>query len=542
MDLKTLNNVVSITKNEIYIIIFYSVIIGLLSLVLPIAAQGLVTIVSFGSLRQPLFILVFCVLILLVVSAVFRLLQNILLEIFQQRIFAVTALKIANRLPKLKLNKLKDYQPTELLNRFFDVITIQSSLADLLLNFTSLVLQGILGMILLAFYHPALLVFDIVYISLLLIAILVPFKSALKTAYVESNAKYDVVGWLEEMVRVPFLFHFQGAGIFGVKNADKKVTTYIKARKLHYKYLLQHLCGSYIIQILGSTSLLLVGGLLVLNNQMTLGQLVAAEIIVTSLGNSTIKISGFLQKTYDLLTAADKVNSLLTLPLESNNQNLSKDLICDKPFDAAPTINISNIDVFNDDKRLVQTNLTIEPNENVVFMGYKQRSANNLIASMMGLREPNHIEVRYNNIPVQYYSLKIFREMVCYINHPEIFTGSILENILVGRGDIALAAVMDMIKHFEFEDTINKLSGKLEYKICGTQHELSTVDILKIVLIRACLSKPHLMVIDGALDMLSVHDLNVIMPVLCANDKSWTLITTTNRSDIANYFSRRVNL
>lgn len=542
MDFKDLRQVLSITKNEIYIIIFYSMVIGLLSLVLPIAAQGLVTIVSFGSLRQPLFILVFAVFVLLIAAAIFRLLQNVLLEIFQQRVFAVSALNIANRLPKLKLYKIKDYQPTELLNRFFDVVTIQKCLADILLNFTSIILQSILGMILLAFYHPALLVFDIFYIFFLVLVVWLPFKPAMQTAYIESDAKYDVVSWLEEMVRVPFLFHFQGAGEFGVKKADQYVATYIKARKQHFYFLLQHLCTSYVIQIFGSTALLLVGGLLVLKNQMTLGQLVAAEIIVTSLGNSTIKLTGFLQKTYDMVAAAKKVNSLLTLPIESHDKTLDKDIIVSKPFNEAPVININNLDIIDTDKSTKTVSLVIEPRQNIVFMGYKQKVANNLVGSMLGLREPNHIEVKYNNIPVQYYSLKAFREMICYINHPEIFNGTIMENILVGRKDISLARIMEIVKHLDFEETINKLEDKLEHHIGGMQHSLSNIDLLKVCLIRACISHPSLLVIDGSLDILASHDIKIILPYLCRADKSWTLIATTNRAEIAEYFDKRIAL
>lgn len=542
MELRKFLDIVSISRNEIYIIIFYSFAIGLLSLALPIAAQGLVTIVSFGAIRQPLFVLTFAVLILLISSGVFRLLQSILIEVFQQRLFAVSALKIAERLPKLQLKILTDYHGTELLNRFFDVITIQKNLSDILLNFTGIVLQSILGMLLLAVYHPALLVFDIIYILLLSVVIIFPFKLALASACQESNAKYDVVAWLEEMVRVPYVFHFQGNATFGIEKADQITSEYIRARQNHYKYIFQHLTGTYVIQAIGLTSLLLVGGLLVLNNQMTLGQLVAAEIIVSSIGSSTIKMGIFLEKIYDLLAATEKVHTLLTLPTEIDSKHEYKSVAIRSSFESAPSLEVSNLVITDTNNQTQRLNFSVKSLESIAFVGYKPGGKSKLIQCLIGLHEPVTGEIYYNNIPLKYYSLKAFRKNVSYIHEIEMFDGTILENILVGRSNIPLDNIIKLINLLHLDVAINKLDDKLDSHIGCFHQPLSSVERMKIMFIRAFISQPYLLVIDGALDIFSQEDLEVVLQLLNQPDKPWTLLVTTRRQDVAKYFERRIFL
>lgn len=539
MELNKLSRVISISKNEIYIIIFYSLAIGFLSLALPIAAQGLVTIVSFGSVRQPLFILTFAVFILLTISSVFRLLQSILAEVFQQRLFATTSLRVAERLPKLQFRTLADYHGTELLNRFFDIVTIQKSLADILLNSTGIVLQSILGLILLAFYHPALLVFDIIYIIALTLVIAIPFRHALATAYAESNAKYEVAAWLEEMARVPYVFHFQGNNQYGIEKADDVTSHYIKSRQQHFKQLLKHLVGTYIINVLASTSLLFVGGLLVLNNQMTLGQLVAAEIIVTSLGSSTVKIGRFLEKIYDLFAATEKVHSLLDLPIETEKTKELKSLAVRNMFTTAPMIEGNNILLT---PNLEPLSFRIAPAESIALISFTPAGKSKLLQCLLGLREPLQGEIKYNDVPLKYYSINAFRKRVSYINEIEIFDGTILENILVGRNDIPLNRVIELINALQLDKTINLLPDKIDSYIGGYQQPLSSVERMKIMFLRSYLSNPYLIVVDGAFDIFSREDLMVVLALINQPQKQWTLIASTRREDVANLFEKRITL
>lgn len=539
MDTKKLTDVLSISKNEIYIVIFYSFAVGLLSLVLPIAAQGLVTIVSFGSVRQPLFILTFAVFVLLTISAVFRILQSILAETFQQRLFVMISLKVAERLPKLQMKTLRDYHGTELLNRFFDVVTIQKSLADILLNSGGIILQSILGMILLAFYHPALLVFDIIYIIGLVIAVMLPFRSAEATAYKESDAKYEVAAWLEEMARVPYVFHFQGNGRYGIEKADEVTANYIMARQSHYKVILQHLCGTYFIQVIASTALLFVGGLLVLNNQMTLGQLVAAEIVVTSLGSSTTKIGRFLEKIYDLLAATSKVHTLLTLPIDTDNNKEIKSLAIKSPFESAPSIEVNDLKFSNNLKPI---SFTIQPAESLVFLSFTPAGKSRLLNSLLGLDEFLEGDIKYNNVPLKYYSINAFRNRISYVHGIDLFDGSILDNILVGRKDVPLDKVIELVNHLQLDRTINMLPDKLESYIGGYSQPLSTVERMKIMIMRSYISNPYLIVIDGALDIFSREDLMLVLSLMNQPQKKWTLIVTTQREDVAHHFNNRIEL
>ncbi len=274
---------------------------------------------------------------------------------------------------------------------------------------------------------------------------------------------------------------------------------------------------------------------IVLNNQMTLGQLVAAELIVTALGSSTIKIAQFMEKIYDIFAASEKVHFLLTLPVEANNKLANKDVQVTKPLESPPLIELVEPHMNNG------APIVIMPYENMVFYGKKDNGISTLIQSLLGVRDSHGDAIKYNHIPLKYYSIQAFRKHVSYIKNADMFDGTILENIIMGRENIPINKIMELIKLFKLDDAINKLELKLESWVGGFHQPLSSVELMKVVLIRACLANPYLMVIEGALDIFSIEDLNIIVPYLARIDKSWTLIVTTTRQEVVNYFKNRID-
>ncbi len=536
--LKKIMEITHLGKNEISLIIIYSITYGLFSLVVPITAQALVNIVSFGSIRQPLFILALLVFILLTTAAVVRILHLILIENIQQHLFAYCSLAIAKLIPQWSQSVFDQYRGTEMMNRFFDVFTIQKSLANILISAISVALQVILGMILLATYHPLLLLFDIGLTIAIMLTVFIPWRQGILSAEEESNHKYYVAGWLEEIARIVQLFKFSNYAEHAYDIADDKISAYIIARQKHFHSLMKHTISGHIIQVVATSSLLLLGGLLVIKNQLTLGQLVAAEIVVTAMGVNISKFGKYFENIYDLVAATQKLNFLLTLPKENL---LPSDYPSNIP--SPPKIEIKNLNSYSEKKFhvLKDINFTIQSNERCVIHGAFGSGKSLLLQILLGLKEPSSGEVLYNNIPIREYPLNSLRLKTIYMKGIQLYDGSIIENLCIGK-EIPIEKIRETLARFDLSEAISRLESGIYTKISGTQSALSTIELQKLMLVRAALAKPYFLILDEVLDLLPEISLKKVVDTIFSDEYHWTVIATTRRADISEKFSRRILL
>ncbi|MGE0756674.1 MAG: ABC transporter transmembrane domain-containing protein, partial [Pirellulaceae bacterium] len=301
---------------DVCIVAVFSVAVGVLSLATPLAVEALVNTVSFGRLLQPLFVLCLLLLAFLGFAAALRTLQAYVAELIQRRLFVRIVGDLAYRLPRVERSAFDDIHAPELLNRFFDVMTVQKSAALLVLDGMTIVLQVLIGMTVLAFYHPALLGFDVLLLVGTLFAVLVLGRGAVRTAIEESKSKYAVAAWLEELAQFSNTFKGAGGTRHAFETADALAANYVSARRAHFRVLMRQIVFALGMQAVCGSVLLALGGWLVIRAQITLGQLVAAELIVAVIVGSIAKFGKHMESFYDLLAAVDKIGHLLDLPIE----------------------------------------------------------------------------------------------------------------------------------------------------------------------------------------------------------------------------------
>ena len=295
-------------RRELWIVVIYALVLGSVSLAVPVAAQSLVNTVAFGSVLQPLVALTILLLGVLTFAGVLGVLETYVVEVLQRRVFVRVADDFGRRIPSVRADVLDKKFGPELVNRFFDVLTIQKSLSGLLLDGLTIALQTIIGMILLGFYHPLLLAFDVVLVVLLSL-VLVLGRGAVATGLKESSAKYKTAAWLEDVSRASHLFRGVKAQQYAAQRTEMLCRDYLSARKRHFRILLRQITGGFGLQIVAMVALLGVGGWLVIDRQLTLGQLVAAELVIASIGASFVKLGKNLEKLYDLNVGVMKVAS-----------------------------------------------------------------------------------------------------------------------------------------------------------------------------------------------------------------------------------------
>lgn len=303
------------TRDIVGLVVF-AVALGGLSLAVPVAVSVLVSTIALGSLFQPLVVLALLLFGVLVLSGTIWLLQAYAVELVARRVFVRIAEDFARRLPRLGAKAREQYDLRELTNRFFEVVGVQKALGPLLVGGLGLTLQVLAGMLLLAFYHPVLLAFDAVLVAMMLGVVLLG-RGAVTTAVAESNAKYRVAAELEELAARSAEVSSESRPAQASRRVDGLTRNYLAARREHYGKLLRQLVGGVAVQVLAMVGLLGLGGWLVMLGELTLGQLVAAEIVVGSVGLGFAKSGRYFEKVYDLLASLDKLGKVLDQPLDS---------------------------------------------------------------------------------------------------------------------------------------------------------------------------------------------------------------------------------
>lgn len=312
-------------KKDIGYIYLYALVTGVISLSLPLGIQAVFNLVSGGLVFSSVYVLIGLVIVGVLVSGLLMVGQMTLVEILQQRIFAKAAFEFTYRLPRIQPEALSGYYPPELMNRFFDVLTIQKGLPKLLIDLTAAVVQIFFGIILLSAYHPIFVGFGLFTILLIWLICWIYGPAAVKTSLNESKYKYKVVAWLEEIARE--LPAYRGESSGGtvaqkepINKMDDLVANYIQYRSEHFKVLRRFFYNGVAFKTIATGGLLVLGTLLVVGREMSLGQFVAAELVIVLITGSVDKLISGIDTVFDLVTAVEKIGTVTDMPLTYEEQ------------------------------------------------------------------------------------------------------------------------------------------------------------------------------------------------------------------------------
>jgi putative ABC transport system ATP-binding protein len=525
-------------RSDLWVIVIYSIAIGVLSLGVPIAVQSLVNNVGFGSLLQPIVVLTFLLLGALALSGGLKALQIRVLEYIQRRVFVKVAIELAQRLPRAKASAFDGSHGPELVNRFFDVLTVQKSGATLLLDGLSVVLQGTIGMLLLAFYHPLLLAFDVVLLAALLFIVLVLGRRGPATSIAESRSKYAVAAWLEELARHPHAFKAGGAQEYAIERADQLARRWVHNRKRHFGVVYRQTIGALILQALAAALLLGLGGWLVIERQLTLGQLVAAELVVGSVLAAASKLGKQLESYYDLLAAMDKLGHLFDLELEPEGGGSAPR----GPGGVAVRVRHLGFGYSEHNPVIDHLDFDLEPGERLAVVGRNGSGKSTLVDLLYGMRPPHHGSIEIDGVDVREISVEELRTIVAVVRGIELFSGSISDNVRLGRHHVSTADVRWALKTVGLWEDVLALPDGLDAQLQTGGSPLSLGQIRRLMLARAIASRPRLLVLDEAVDGIDGEAWDVVLAALLGGSQPWTVLCATHNAAVRERCGRELRL
>lgn len=514
---------------DIWIVLVFAFIVGLLMLATPIAVETLVNTVAFGRFFQPVIVLAIILLTFLAFSAAMKGLQTYVVELVQRRLFARVAGDLAYRLPRVRIEETENVYLPELTNRFFDIVTVQKVAAQLLLDGIGLVLTAAIGMAVLGFYHPWLLGFDVVMMASIAFIILVLGRGAISSAVKESKHKYYMASWLEDISRCPTVFRSAGGTSLALERADRLVHEYLEARQKHFGILMRQILFALGLQAVASTALLGIGGWLVISGQLTLGQLVAAELIVTVIVGAFAKLGKHMESFYDLLASVDKLGALFDLSTEHH------DGVLEVTTTAPAQVEIHNVEYKGKAGGKLARPMTImlEPGSSCALLGRSGSGKSTLVDMLFGLRRPTAGHITIDDFDPLDLRPDVLRNQVALVRRNEIFHGTLEENIHLHRPTVTSADVRHASEAVGLYENVLRLADGFDTKLLGDGAPLSGSQRDLLCLARCIAGRPRLLLVDGLFDSLSDEELEVALPYVLSPERDWTVVVTTGRRSIA---------
>jgi ABC-type bacteriocin/lantibiotic exporter with double-glycine peptidase domain len=534
--LQRFKNLVEVDKKDIYQILMYAILGGVISLSLPLGIQSIVNFLQAGKVSTSWIVLVIMVVIGVAFVGILKIMQYRITENLQQKIFVRSSFEFAYRFPKIKFNYLYNYSAPELANRFFDTLSVQKGFSKLLLDIFGAVLQILFGVILLSLYHPFFIFFGFIILATLYFIFKLNFTAGLETSLKESKYKYRVAHWIQEIARNHLSFKSKNVFEFSLQKNDKIVSKYLVQRENHFAILRRQFIQLTGFKVLVTAGLLIIGGILVLNQQMNIGQFVAAEIIILTIITAVEKLFSGLELFYDVLTSLEKLGTIVDMEIETEKPNPNYQIEDD------PIIIETNNVCFkfpDSESNVIQNiNLKIEPNDCVIIEGENGSGKTTLLRILSRLIEPSIGNVFINNINYKKFAVEEYQSKIGIITiNDTLFEGTILENITCKNPKITNQKLKEVTDNLDLTNYIKRLPLGFETRVYAEGKQINSSIIQKILLARCIINEPKILFLEEPLSKVDPKQSNQIIDYLTDKKHNWTLVIISQND----YWATKVN-
>lgn len=522
----------NLDRKDISAVYVFAILAGLVQLSLPLGIQTIIGFVMAGSLSTSIMILIVLVVAGTFLSGLLQVRQLQLIEKLKQKIFLRYALEFSNRLPHLNVERLDQYHLPEMVNRFFEIPSLQKGIEKVLLDIPTAVIQILFGLLLLSFYHPVFIAFGAILLACILLILRFTSQRGFSASLEASDYKYRVAAWLEEMARMIKSFKYARNSSIHIQKTDELIGGYLHARTGYFKILLTQAWSFISFKTLITAAMLLVGATLLVDQQINIGQFIAADIVIISIIASVEKLIGNLDRVYDSFTSIEKMN-LVTEAFTEKEGHLE---LADTKQGVRIDFEAVDFGYANSELVLNKANLRINPGELVLVSGASGSGKSSLLRLLTGAYRNFEGKVLIDGLPIGNYRLDSLRSQTgVLLNQQDIFQGSLFDNITMGDSSITAASILPLaaktgLIHFiqsnkeGFETMLDPLGKRLPQSI--RQH---------ILLTRALLGKSRLLLLEEPFQHLDPTQKTAMLEYLRKETNSTVIIICTNEQDTSVY-------
>lgn len=510
-------NLLKLERRDILQVLYYAVFAGIVSLTLPLGIQAIINLLQGAQVSTSWILLTVLVTIAVAFFGALQVLQLDIVENIQEKIFARASFEFIYKFPKIRVSELEGKYPPELSNRFFDVLTLQKGMEKLLLDFPAAVIQIIFGLVLLSIYHPFFIGLGILLVILLYVFFKFSVERAVNTSISESKSKYKVAFWIQQ-VAANYKTFKNTPNEYEQERNNELVEEYLDNRQKHFKIVksqFKQLVGFKVIITLG---LLLIGGLLVLNQQMNIGQFVASEIIIVLIINSIDKIGFSLETIYDVVTSVEKIDEVSSKKIDRKAKVNTTDLIVFPIETEDLEINFKSIN-----------NIRVEKGDLINLVG-NHLQIYDLFHFLGGMKRITRGKIYLDRKEISSINLDTYRSKIgLVLNSNYLFDGTIWQNLTLNNYSTSEKEVYDLLENFGVLEEIKHLPETINTYVFPGTKMLSHVLTQKICLIRVLLKSPELLLIEEEF-IFSDEDIQTLMSYAKANNITMLLASKERMS------------
>ena len=524
--LQRLGQLLHAERRDIELIYLYAILVGLFGLTVPLAVQGITQLVQGGLVLQPVILLILFAIAGTLGTGLIGLLQESVVETIQQRIFARLAFEFAYLVPRVRFEAAQASNLPLQMNRFFEAVLIQKSLSKLLLDVPTATLQVLFGLTLLSFYNPSFIVFALVLILGAYVIFRVTYARGLETSIMESVYKYNVLEWLQAMARSIAAFKFSSRSTLPLENMDSHVAHYLKYRRKHFKVLVTQSLSLIVFKTLLTGALLILGTTLVVDRSLSLGQFVAAELVIVTVLAGVEKLIRSLATIYDLLTSVEKVGHVMDLPVEevrglqlpestAGLAIVARGLSFTYPDQLSPT--------------LADIDLQIRAGDRIAVTGVDGSGQTTLLRVLGALHNDFAGSLTYDGVTLRSMNRAALREQIGQVlSTTDLFDGTIEENVSVGRRFVDRAAVLKALRDVDVDDVVQGMPRGIQTTITNGGSNLSSAVASKLLVAQGLAGQPRLLLLDDFFQNLDDAYRTRLIRLLTDRAKPYTVIAVSH--------------
>jgi len=511
-------------KRAVLQVFYYAIFAGLVSLSLPLGIQAIINLLQGAQVTTSWIVLVVLVTLGVAFVGVLQLMQMRIIETLQQRVFTRASFEFTYRFPKITMEELRHYYPPELANRFFDTLNVQKGLAKILVDIPAAVLQIVFALILLSFYHPFFIAFGLVLLILIYVVFKFTARKGMETSLQESKSKYKVAHWIQEVARTVISFKLSGKTNLALTKNDALVDTYLNSRESHFRILVIQFIQMIGFKVIVTAGLLTIGGALVLNQEMNIGQFVAAEIIILLVISSVEKLILGLESFYDILTSLEKIGQVVDKELESQT---GEEPVFKEDF----KIELDNVtyNVPQRDKNILENiTMQVHANTSTLIRGESGAGKSSLLRLFAGLIKPTKGTVFLDNFSLNNIHLNKYRGQIgMSLSDETPFEATLRENITFGDASLTDEDIFWAIEKVGLKTFVKEQPKGLHTIINPEGKQIAYTDAKKIILARAIVRKPRLLILEDPLDQFEFTEWEKVMNFLLDKSNNWAVIVVS---------------
>ena len=285
----------------------------------------------------------------------------------------------------------------------------------------------------------------------------------------------------------------------------------------------------YIWQV-GVIIVLVAGGYMVINANLSLGKLVAFIFYVVYLVFPMFDIGQFLVKSRQSAVSIDRLVELERVPLMVSDHS---SIAGDGPTRGSLSFENVNFSFPGSDRKIVDgVSFTIEAGQTVALVGKVGSGKTWLVNMIPRLVDPTGGSIKLDGRDLRRFNLEDLRKSIGYVpQEPALFSDTVRDNILFGRENISNAVLEWAVEVSQLKDEIAAFPKGIDTPIGTRGMAISGGQKQRLALARALVGKPKILILDDCTSALDSRTEAALWYRLQEVMPDMTAILITHRPD-----------